>query len=446
MGHIVFAAPSIRRFHLHERLRRDLLRRDHRVSILCADRTRFTFWREQVAAVDLLAAGPGDKLDATMHAMLEQVEAPDERRRLRRMLPAATRWFEREQPDLVLCHDERTTTSAALQFAARAAGRAVLWTGDGLLPHTMQIDDRGIDADAGSRRWRAPDYRVVQPDDDLLDASLAHALSGGEPLALPRTEVHVPMVSRRLLDALSYALEGRFAAGMHALNGWQAAFDETVPRRGAVPVLDLKPPFVTALLQDERDPRLVHDAEPPPTPQDLVRAALEAAARFEPDAKVLAVLPPQCTDRRWGAQALAGSACDRVRVVPDSGAAVAAATATAVITANHPIATVALLAGTPVAHTGRALFELPGVTHATAIEGLADAVARSHHRDRPALRRRFLTWLLRHGHVWCSPTAPNHNGMLGLVQAIEKRLAKSGKSDARPLPYRPGPNWPLTTS
>ena len=54
MGHIVIAAPSISRFHLHERLRRDLLRRGHRLTVLCAERCRFTFWREQVGGVDFL--------------------------------------------------------------------------------------------------------------------------------------------------------------------------------------------------------------------------------------------------------------------------------------------------------------------------------------------------------------------------------------------------------
>ena len=54
MGHIVFAAPSISSFFLHYRLRKDLLRRGHRVSILCTDRARFTFWREQVSDVDLI--------------------------------------------------------------------------------------------------------------------------------------------------------------------------------------------------------------------------------------------------------------------------------------------------------------------------------------------------------------------------------------------------------
>jgi hypothetical protein len=446
MGHIVFAAPSIRRFHLHERLRRDLLRRDHRVSVLCCERTSFTFWREQVAAVDLLATTRGDAPDANMQTLLQQVTAGDERRRLARLLPAATRWLERERPDLVLFHGERSATTAALQFAARTVGCPVLWTGDGLLPHTMQVDDRGLDADAGSRRWQARDYRVVAPDDALLDASLAHALSGGEPLALPRAEVHVPMVSRRLLDALCYGLEGRFAASLHALHGWQAAFADVTPRPPVVPVLDLRPPFVAVLLQADDDPRLVHDGQPAPSPAELVQQALAAAARLDPDATVVAALPPRCTERRWGPQALAGAAGDRVRIVPAGGAAVAAATAAAVVTVNHPMATAALLAGTPVLHTGRALYELPGVTHATTPEGLPDALAAASGRDRPALRRRLLSWHLRHGHVWCSPTAPNHNGMLGLVEAVEKRLAAAGGAESRPLPYRPGPTWPLATS
>jgi hypothetical protein len=63
------------------------------------------------------------------------------------------------------------------------------------------------------------------------------------------------------------------------------------------------------------------------------------------------------------------------------------------------------------------------------------------HRDHPTLRARFLTWLFGHGHLWCSPTHPDHNGVLGLVQAIEARLRH--RADEAPLRYRRGPGWPL---
>ena len=37
MGHVLFAAPSIESFHLHERLARSLQRRGHRVTILAGE-------------------------------------------------------------------------------------------------------------------------------------------------------------------------------------------------------------------------------------------------------------------------------------------------------------------------------------------------------------------------------------------------------------------------
>jgi len=154
-------------------------------------------------------------------------------------------------------------------------------------------------------------------------------------------------------------------------------------------------------------------------------------------------LPGRVTQAQMGVKQLAGKHAHRVRLAPLGCAAAIAATATATITINHAMATVALLAGTPVVHLGRALYELPGVTTRTTLEGLPEAVRVAQMTDRPALRRRFLTFLLQHGHVWCSQTAPNHNGMLGLVQAIERCLLGDAESNTRPLPYRPGPTWPL---
>jgi hypothetical protein len=86
------------------------------------------------------------------------------------------------------------------------------------------------------------------------------------------------------------------------------------------------------------------------------------------------------------------------------------------------------------------------VTTITTVEGLPAAIASAQTMDRKALRERFLTWTLRYGHVWCSTTAPNHNGMLGLVQAVERRLQSDAKSNTRPLAYRPGPTWPLAVT
>lgn len=446
MGHIVFAAPSISRFNLHHRLRRDLLRRGHRVSILCTDRCRFTFWRQQVSDVDLVEASRQKQCPTAMLELIEQVQAPDERRQLLGLAPAISDWFERDQPDLVLLHDERSVAAACMQFAARVVGSKVLWTGQGLLPHTMQVDERGLDADASCRRWRAKDFSVVAPDKALLNAALTHALAGGEPLALPRATVQVPLLSRRLADTLSYLLRGRLKTARTALHGWRASFAIDQLEAMAAPPPDLKPPFVAVLLQHAKDPRVVLDATSPPNARTLLQHALLAADTMGSDTQVVAVLPGNAIESQLGAQALAGKHSHRIRIAAPNNAALLASTAAATITINHPAATVALLAGTPVIHLGRAIYGLRGVTTTATLEGLPEAIAASQKIDRKALRQRFLTWILQHGHVWCSATAPNHNGMLGLVQAVERRLQSDQESNTRPLPYRPGPTWPLAVT
>jgi hypothetical protein len=378
--------------------------------------------------------------------LIEQTQAPDERRQLLGLAPAISDWFEREQPDLVIFHNERSIAAACMQFAARVVGSKVLWTGQGLLPHTMQVDERGLDADASCRRWRAKDFSVVAPDKALIDAALTHALAGGEPLALPRAPVQMPPLSRRMADTLNDLVRGRFRAAKTALYGWHAAFAndrlETMPS----PLKGLKPPFVAVLLQHAKDPRVVLDASSPPDARTLIRHALLAADQIGTGTQVVAVLPDNAIDCQLDAHWLTGKPNNRVRIATPSDAATLTSTAAATITINHPAATVALLAGTPVVHLGRALYELPGVTTIATVEDLPAAIASAQKTDRKALRRRFLTWILRHGHVWCSTTAPNHNGMLGLVQAVERRLQSDEESNTRPLTYRPGPTWPLAAT
>jgi len=446
MGHIVFAAPPIADFHLHERLRRDLQRRGHRVSVLCAERHEFTFWREQFADVHALpstrARGdvPRDLLDRAANAL--------QRRDAAARLHTADRWLEDHAPDLLLFHQRRSATAAVLQFAARSAGVRVLWTGRGLLPHTMQVDERGLDGDAGSLRLRANDYRVVRPDAALLDAGLTHALAASAPHALPRAELVVPPLRRRCADAARGLLRGDFG-GLHAaLNGWTAALgprDAAIPD---VPRIDLQPPFVAVLLQSAHDPRVRLDAAQAPPAHELLGRALDAAmATFGERAGVVAVLPPGAPLRSAGLHRLPPLQRARVQLVTDHhNAAVVVAAAAATVTVNHPAAFVALLAGTPVVLLGRALFELHGVTTRGGLATLTDDVRRAAARDRPALRRRLLTWHLRHGHVWCSAERPNHNGVLGLGEAIERRLAAAGSGADDAMHYRPGPTWPLATT
>ncbi len=445
MGHIVFAAPDIQRFHLFERLRRELVRRGHRVAVLCTERAGFTFWREQATDVDLLAdtrrvATPTDAVDDDA---LESLAGGRERRAALRNFGAARRWLEREQPDLLLFGGERSADHTALQAAARATHRATLWFGDGLLPHTLQLDEHGVDGASSCRRWGPADYRVVTPDDALLQASLAHALAMTEPTSLPRAPVHVPLASRRLLDALAYAVQARPSACWRALNGWQQALPPLAYEEPAATDVDLCPPYLAVLLQREDDVRVRLDGGDAPTPERLLAAARGAADQL--GAGLVAVLPEGRAGLRWRRLARAAAARG-VPLLRAASAPVIAATAQAVVTVHHPLAAVGLLAGTPVIHTGRALYDLQGVTTTATVDDLPAAVAAACQRDRPALRRRFLTWQLRYGHLWCSPSSPNHNGVLGLAQAVEQSLERGApRAGDRPR-YRPGPTWPLAKS
>ena len=62
--------------------------------------------------------------------------------------------------------------------------------------------------------------------------------------------------------------------------------------------------------------------------------------------------------------------------------------------------------------------------------------------DGATLRQRFLSWLFGYGHIWCSSTWPDHNGLAGLVQAVGTRLSSRHAMGLR-MRYRPGPAWPL---
>ena len=445
MGHIVIADPNIRRFRLHHRLRLDLLRRGHRVSILCTERSRFTFWREQVADVDLLEPSSRDEYPDAIREILEEIEPQAERRQARKIATAMHHWFARELPDLVLLHEDRSAISTCIQLTAHVTGCRVLWSGEGLLPHTIQIDESGLDADASHRKWSAKDFRCVTPNQNLLDASLADVLAGGIPLTLPMAPVNMPPLRRRIADAICYMMGGRLHAAMSAIHRWRLSFTSDDIDLGPTPILDWKAPFVTVLLQHPNDTRVVRDAIDPPNARTLVQRAVVAADLFGPQTKVLVVLPGLFSENQGIAHAIASEHGDRIRITPSRNAALAASAAATVITINHPLATVALLTGTPVVILGRALYELDGVTTTSSLEELPDAVRQANQSDRPALRRRFLTWLLQHGHCWCSTTSPNHNGMHGLIRRIESQLDADLDLSNQPLSYRPGPSWPLTT-
>ncbi len=57
MGHIVFGAPGVDRYHLIERLVRELSSRGHRSTVLCFDAAEFAFWAAQGLATVRVAPG-----------------------------------------------------------------------------------------------------------------------------------------------------------------------------------------------------------------------------------------------------------------------------------------------------------------------------------------------------------------------------------------------------
>lgn len=453
MASIAFAAPGIDCFHLHERLARELHKDGHAVTALCVDPVAYTFWSHQ--PIDSVHIPPGAP-DA-MRAPLEELAQRESRRlgpsrshrqqRRRRqqtrrqlagLLPGVLRWFEAERPDLLLLHQHRSAGHALLQFVARETGTRVLWTGDGLLPHTMQVDGSGIDGDAAATRRRAGDYRVVQNEPSLLAACLTNTLARSTPSALTRREVMRPPLARRLCDLPGAARRHGPRGARQALFGWHEALppaDHVEPPPDELPAQ----PFVTLLLQDADDERVRLDAHDPPTHRQLITAAAAAAARIDPQLVLVIVVPARGIDHR---ELLGLQSAVRLHFVRPGAAADAAATGLATITVNHPLASAALLAGTPVVHLGQALYGLRGVTTQTVTADLAGALVHALAKDHPTLRQRFLSWLFGHGHVWCSSTWPDHNGLAGLVQAIGGRLAERRPSGLR-MRYRPGPAWPL---
>lgn len=437
MSHVVFAAPGIDAFGLHDRLAEALRQRCHTTSTLCLDAGEHAFWRAQGTDAVLLREGAGATGDwLPLEEFLADPTSGRSRTRrwLLRCAPAVERWLERTAPDLLWLHTRRDPAQRLLHFLARRHSVRVLWTGPGLLPHTLQRDERGLDGDAAASQRPALDYRVVTQEPALLQACLAHALAGAEPFALPaRPIVDLPWRERVTAASQVFVDRGPRAA-WQSLGAWgHAARPQPTP---AAPPPRFEPPrtpFVVVLLQADDAPQRRYDGDGIAT-AELVERTRQAAAAVDPQLAVVVV-------------AAHGARVPRVRdlvVADERSTAELTSVAAAIVTDNHPAAAIGLLAGTPVVHLGRALYGLPGVTWRCRPDELAPTLAKALRRDHPTLRARFLTWLFGHGHVWCSPTRPDHNGVLGLVQTIEARL--SVPADQAPLRYRRGPAWPLCSN
>lgn len=454
MSHVVFAAPSIRRYHLLERFDRELTARGHRVTVLCFDSVDFTFWSAQgLAATRVRAEAP-----TTTRAPLSEFAETDcqlagqppsgrrlarKRRRLARMLPGLTRFFEEQVPDLVFFHQERRGIHRLVQFVAAECGSRTLWTGEGLLPHTMQISSEGIDADASVCRRTGTDFRDIGVDEPLLNAALASLIARNAPAPLPRRDLVRPPLTTRIRDAFRSWSAGRGDGFFAALSAWQAALPTAAPPLDNSPSMP-EGPFVAVLLQDEGEDRVRLDAPDSPEPTELVRSVRTAVESLDPGMPLVAILPrgPISPERLAALQKL-----DGVLLRTSDCSVEACLMSAAVVTINAPGATAALLAGTPVLHLGRALYGLPGVAIPTRTRSLAAALTAALQAeeagDAGLLQAHYLSWTLAHGHVWCSVEQPDHNGLNGLVLATERRLAGEALFEDR-LQYQAGPAWPLT--
>lgn len=434
MGHVAFAAPGIDAFGLHARLAEALLQRGHATSTLCLDAGEHAFWRAQGASAVLLrdgAGSPDDSLPIEEFLDDQAVGRGRTERWLLRCAPAVDRWLERNAPDLLWLHARRGPAQRLLHYLARRRSVRVLWTGPGLLPHTMQRDERGLDGDAAASQRPAMDYRVVTAEPDLLRACLAHALAAAEPFALPdRAIVSLPW-RERLAAAAQVLADRGLRAAWQSLGAWDRAVrPQPAPAVAPTSFVPPRSPFVLVLLQAADDPRRRLDGDRIAA-AELVERTRQATALVDPRLAVVVVEAP----------GMRGPQPSDTVVADPRATAELASVAAAILTDNHPAAAIGLLAGTPVVHLGRALYGLPGVTSRCRRDELAATLATALRRDHPTLRQRFLTWLFGHGHVWCSPTHPDHNGVLGLVQTIEARM--SVPADQPPLRYRRGPAWPL---
>lgn len=452
MGTVVIGAPEFDSFHLLDRLRRELTHRAHDVTTLFGDTTRAHFWRLQGQSAHELVHAPPDR----MRAPLAEFAACEAQRRgvregtaahrrttarvqqdLARLLPSCLRWFEDHRPDLLLLPGARSAESHLLHFVARELGVRVLWIGPGLLPHTLQHDERGRDGDASIVRRIAGDYRDARSDASFTASCLAHLLARAEPAALSRRELRPPRWRDLVPTALAAARREGWHGAKTAWHGWRAA----LPQRRPAPLGFEMPeaPFATVLLQDRDDERVRLDANHPPDALQLVAAARTAADAVDRGVALAVVLPPRGLHHR---DVAAIAALPRVHLLPGDAAVEAAATGMATFTINHPLAVAALLARSLVLHCGRALYGLGGVTFRGPSASFVDVLGTALRDDADTLRERLLTVLLGQDHLWCSPTHPDHNGILGLANAIEEALGRRSPRGAR-VEHRSGPPWPL---
>ncbi len=421
--------------------------RDHRVTVFTQDPVAFQFFSaqgfqvsrsgekkasptfvpiEEFAARDCLLAGHPQ----ASPAMIRRASKP-----LLRALASLQQIFEISPPDLVMFHQGRSGLHQLIHFLARQHGCPTLHAGEGLLPATIQWDQDGIDGDSSLARRASSQYENKLSDDIFLAAALSSWLASSTPPPLAYRPLTIPRLGSRaglLLAALSRL---DLPVARRALLGWR----EAIPERHLPPsaCLDIPgQPYLAVLLQRADDPRILLDSPPGSCPDQLALATVHAAQQLGSKMPVVGIMPPDGLPRR------------SMRLLEKCGvllhdAATAPhilATALAVTTVNAGLGIGAVLAGTPLLNTGRSPWAIPGISHPTSIDNLAQDLPAALGHDPSALRESFLTRILLHDHVWCSMTHPDQNGISGIVAGIEQRLT-GGPST--PAAYRPGPVWPL---
>ena len=449
MGHILFGAPSLAHYHLHDQLAAALKARGHRVTFLAPDALDFEFYSSQGQAAHALRRGAPLPTHvpirefALVDCLLAGHASPRARRwqaaarGLARRVAPLRHALDRDPPDLMLLHQGRGGLHRLLHYVARECGTAVLHTGAGLLPHTIQWDTEGLDGDAAACRRRAIDYRRAKNDPALVERALSAWLAGATAPAVVRSAPGSDSWRGRLAAGTRHLLRGDVATARRALGRWR---DEVTPFHWPPdpPVPPPRPPFIAVLLQTVDCPRVRLDAPPGTRSVDLALAAARVAPLLDPRAAVVALLPEAgLPHRERGSLARAG-----VLERPLTSAPQTLSTALAVVTVNHPLGIGALLAGTPLLHTGRTPYDIPGVSTRTTLDRLEHDMAKALALQTDTLRQRFLTRYLGTDHVWCSVDAPDPNGLRGLVARVEKQMREPGPM-ARGPGYRAGPVWPL---
>ena len=169
--------------------------------------------------------------------------------RLAQLIPGINRFLLEERPSLILLHQIRSGSNQLVHYLARQALVKAVWTGAGLLPHTLFLDNEGLDGNSLAALRSAHQYRAVAIDEPFLDAALTAVLGHHQPAALARRMVQPPTFRNRLRDAVAGLFAGNGQSVLAAFTAWQRA-QQPAPAQNRNSNLPADP-FVAVLLQRE---------------------------------------------------------------------------------------------------------------------------------------------------------------------------------------------------